>query len=38
MTYYDRQCNEKDEYMLMTAIIAQMKSQNNEQERKRQKN
>ncbi len=38
MTYKDRQCNKKDEHKLMKAIIAQMKSYNNELERKRQKN
>jgi hypothetical protein len=37
MTYKGRQYSEKDEHKLMTAIIAQMKSYNNEQERKRQK-
>jgi hypothetical protein len=38
MTYKGRQCGEKDEHKLMKAIIAQMKSYTNEQERKRQKN
>ncbi len=37
MTYKGRQYGEKDEHMLMKAIIAQMKKYNNEQERKRQK-
>jgi hypothetical protein len=37
MTYKDRQYNEKDEYKLMKAIIAQRKSYNNEQENKRKK-
>ena len=37
MTYKGRQYGEKDEHKLMKAIIAQMKSYNNEQERKRQK-
>jgi hypothetical protein len=35
MTYKGREYNEKDEHKLMKAIIAQMKSHNNEQERKR---
>ncbi len=38
MTYKDRQYSERDEHKLMKAIIAQMKSYNNKQERKRQKN
>jgi hypothetical protein len=38
MTYKGRQYGEKDEHKLMKAIIAQMKSYNDEQERKRQKN
>jgi hypothetical protein len=38
ITYKGRQYGEKDEHKLMKAIIAQMKSYNNEQERKRQKN
>jgi hypothetical protein len=37
MTYKRRQCGEKDEHKLMKAIITQMKSYNNKQERKRQK-
>ncbi len=37
MTYKSRQYGEKDGHKLMKAIIAQMKSYNNEQERKRQK-
>jgi hypothetical protein len=37
MTYKSRQYGEKDEHKLMKAIIAQKKSYNNEQERKRQK-
>jgi hypothetical protein len=37
MTYKGRQCGEKDEHELMKAIIAQMKSYNDEQKRKRQK-
>jgi hypothetical protein len=37
MTYKGSQDSEKDEHKLMKAIIAQMKSYNNEQERKRQK-
>ncbi len=37
MTYEGRQYSEKDENMLMKAIIAQMKSYNDEQETKRQK-
>jgi hypothetical protein len=36
MTYKSRQYGEKDEHKLMKAIIAQQKSYNNEQERKRQ--
>ena len=36
MTYKSRQYGEKDEHKLMKAIIAQMKSYNDEQERKRQ--
>jgi hypothetical protein len=36
MTYKSRQYGEKDEHKLMKAIIAQKKSYNNEQERKRQ--
>jgi hypothetical protein len=36
-TYKGRQCSEKDEHKLMKPIITQMKSYNNEQERKRQK-
>ena len=35
MTYKGRQYGEKDEHKLMKAIIAQMKSYNNEQEKKR---
>ncbi len=35
MTYKGRQYGEKDEHKLMKAIIAQMKSYSNEQERKR---
>jgi hypothetical protein len=35
MTYKGRQYGEKDEHKLMKSIIAQMKSCNNEQERKR---
>ncbi len=35
--YKSRQYSEKDEHKLMKAIIAQKKSYNNEQERKRQK-
>jgi hypothetical protein len=38
MTNKGRQYGEKDEHKLMKAIIAQMKSYNNEHERKRQKN
>ena len=38
LTYKGRQYNEKDKHKLIKAIIAQMKSYNNEQERKRQKN
>jgi len=37
MPYKGRQYGEKDEHKLMKAIIAQMKSYNNEQKRKRQK-
>jgi hypothetical protein len=37
MTYKSRQYGEKDEHKLMKAIIAQKKSYNNEQERKREK-
>jgi hypothetical protein len=37
MTYKGRQYGEKDEHKLMKAVIAQMESHNNEQERKRQK-
>jgi hypothetical protein len=37
MTYKSRQCGEKDGHKLMKAFIAQKKSYNNEQERKRQK-
>ncbi len=37
MTYKGRHYGEKDEHELMKAIIAQMKSYNDEQERKRQK-
>jgi hypothetical protein len=37
MTYKRRQYSEKDGHKLMKAIIAQKKSYNNEQERKRQK-
>ncbi len=37
MTYKGRQYGEQDEQQLMKAIIAKMKSYNNEQERKRQK-
>jgi hypothetical protein len=36
MTYKSRQYSEKDGHKLMKAIIAQKKSHNNEQERKRQ--
>jgi hypothetical protein len=35
MTYKGRQYGEKDEHKLMKALIAQMKSYKNEQERKR---
>jgi hypothetical protein len=38
MTYKSRQYGEKDEHKLMKAFIAQKKSYNDEQERKRQKN
>jgi hypothetical protein len=37
MTYKSRQHSEKDGHKLMKAIIAQKKSYNNEQERKRKK-
>ncbi len=37
MTYKGRQYGEKDEHKLMKAIIAKMKSYNDEQERKKQK-
>ncbi len=37
LTYKDRQYSEKDEHKSMKAIIAQMKSYNIEQERKRKK-
>jgi hypothetical protein len=37
MTYKNREYGENDEHKLMKAIIAQMKSHNNEQERKRNK-
>jgi hypothetical protein len=37
MTYKSRQYSENDEHKLMKAIIAQKKSYNSEQERKRQK-
>ena len=37
MTYKNRQYSEKDGHKLMKAIIAQKKSYNNDQERKRQK-
>ncbi len=37
MTYKSRQYGKKDELKLMKAIIAQKKSYNDEQERKRQK-
>ncbi len=37
MTYKGRQYSERDEHKLMKAIIAQMKSFNDEEERKRQK-
>jgi hypothetical protein len=36
MTYKDRQYSEEDEHRLMKAIIAQMKSYNDEQESRRQ--
>jgi hypothetical protein len=36
MTYKGRQYSEKDGHKLMKAIISQMKSYNDEQERKRQ--
>ncbi len=35
MTYKGREYGEKDEHKLMKAIIAQMKSYSNKQERKR---
>jgi hypothetical protein len=38
MTYKGRQYGEKDEHKLMKAITAQLKSYNNEQGKKRQKN
>jgi hypothetical protein len=38
MTYKGKQYSEKDEHKLIKAIIAQMKSYNDEQESKRQKN
>ncbi len=38
MTYKGRQYGEKDEHKLMKAIIAQMKSYYDDQERKRKKN
>jgi hypothetical protein len=38
MTYKSRQYSEKDEHKFMKAIIAQEKSYNDEEERKRQKN
>ena len=38
MTYKSRQYSEKDGHKLMKAIVAQKKSYNDEQERKRQKN
>ncbi len=38
MTYKSRQYGEKDGHKLMKAVIAQKKSYNNGQERKRQKN
>jgi hypothetical protein len=38
MIYKGRQYSEKDKHKLMKAIIAQMKSYHDEQERKRQKN
>jgi hypothetical protein len=37
MTYKGREYDGKDEHKLMKAIIAQMKSYNNKQERKRKK-
>ncbi len=37
MTYKGRQYGEREEHKLMKAIIAQVKSYDNEQERKRQK-
>jgi hypothetical protein len=37
MTYKGRQYGEEDEHRSMKAIIAQMKSYNDEQERKKQK-
>jgi hypothetical protein len=37
MTYKGRQYGEKNEHKFMKAIIVQMKSYNDEQERKRQK-
>ncbi len=37
MTYESRKYGEKDGHKLMKAIIAQKKTYNNEQERKRQK-
>ncbi len=37
ITYIGREYGEKDEHKLMKAIIAGMKSYNNEQERKRKK-
>ncbi len=37
MTYKGRQYSEKDEHKLMKAIIAKMKSYDNEQKRKRKK-
>jgi hypothetical protein len=38
MTYKGRQYGKKDEHKLMKAIVAQMRSHNDEQKRKRQKN
>ncbi len=38
MTYKSRQYGEKDKHKLVKAIITQMKSYNNEQERKDKKN
>jgi hypothetical protein len=38
MTYKSRQYSEKDEHKLTKAIVAQKKSYDDEQERKRQKN